>query len=125
MLLARSVAVLLGGHASDALEEAVKGGRFCKSEHIGRFLERPCGVCVDEAFGLCRHVLLYPFSWRDAVGGRADELAEVLGAKVKQAGIVLDLSRLPMLLRPARPQLNSKPATGIYIKNGKKYSNSK
>ena len=58
-------AVLLGGHAGNTLEIAVKGGWLGETEHIGRFLKRLCGACLNEAFGLGCHVLLYPFGWRD------------------------------------------------------------
>ncbi len=91
------VAVFFCSHASNALEIAVKGCRFGETKHIGGFLKCLCGSCVNEALGLCRYVLLYPFAWRDAIGGSADRFTEIFWCKVEYICIELDLSRLPIV----------------------------
>ena len=72
-----AVSVLFGSHASDALKISVEGCGFGEAQHIGCFLKCVCGMCFNEVLGLCRHVLLYPFDWRETVGGCADDLAEM------------------------------------------------
>ena len=96
-LCAAFFAVLLGGHAGDALEVAVEGGRLGEAEHIGSLLKSLCGTCLDEALGLCDHVLFYPFHWRD-VCGSSDHFAEMLRGEAQQIGVELDLPRLPIML---------------------------
>lgn len=56
-----------------------------------------CGACLDESLGLCRHILFYPFNWREAARDCADDFAEMLGGEVQQTSIVLDLARLPIV----------------------------
>lgn len=46
---------------------------------------------------MSRHILLYPFNWRKAVGGRANDFAEMLGGEVHQISVVLDFPRLPIV----------------------------
>ena len=72
------ITVLFGGHAGNTLEIAVEGGRFGEAEHIGRFLKCLCGAGLDEALGLRRHILLYPFARRETASGCADDFAEIL-----------------------------------------------
>ena len=91
------VAVFFCSHASNALEIAVKGCRSGETKHIGGFLKCLCGSCVNETLGLCRYVLLYPFAWRDAIGGSADRFTEIFWCKVEYICIELDLSRLPIV----------------------------
>jgi len=90
-------AVLFGGHAGDALEIAVKGGGFGETEYVGRFLKCLRGTRLNEAFGLCCDVLLYPFARREVACGRADNFAEMLGSEVQQISVEFDLPRLPIV----------------------------
>ena len=41
--------------------------------------------------------MLYPFYWRDTVGGFANDFAEMLGGNIQQIGIIFDLPRLPIV----------------------------
>jgi len=59
-----TIAILLCRHASDALEVSVEGSGFREAKHISGFLKCLRGACLDETFGLCRHILLYPTDWR-------------------------------------------------------------
>ena len=68
-----------------------------ETKHVGCFLKRRRGAGFNEPLGLCRHVLLYPLSRRETASSCADDLAEVLGGDVHQAGVVFDLSRLPIV----------------------------
>ena len=88
---------MFGGHTSDAFEVAVEGGWFRESEHVGGFLKCLCGASLNEALGLCRHVLLYPFRWRD-VGDSADNFAEMFGREVQKVCVIFDFARLPVVL---------------------------
>ena len=88
---------MFGGHTSDAFEVAVEGGWFRESEHVGGFLKRLCGTRLNEAFGLCCDVLLYPFARREVACGRADNFAEMLGSEVQQISVEFDLPRLPIV----------------------------
>lgn len=92
-----NVAVLFGSHAGNTFEIAVKGYWLGEAEQVGRFLKRLRSTCRNESLGLCYHILLYPFGRRETIGSHTNDFAEMLGCKVQQICVELDLPRLPIV----------------------------
>ena len=92
-----TVAVLFGSHAGNSFEIAVKGCWLGEAEQVGRFLKRLRSTCRNESLGLCYYILFYPFGRRETIGSHTNDFAEMLGCKVQQIGVELDLPRLPIV----------------------------
>ena len=92
-----TVAVLFGSHAGNTFEIAVKGYWLGEAEQVGRFLKRLRSTCRNESLGLCYYILFYPFGRRETIGSHTNDFAEMLGCKVLQICVELDLPRLPIV----------------------------
>ena len=92
-----TVAVLFGSHAGNSFEIAVKGCWLGEAEQVGRFLKRLRSTCRNESLGLCYYILFYPFGRRETIGSHTNDFAEMLGCKVQQICVELDLPRLPIV----------------------------
>ena len=92
-----TVAVLFGSHAGNTFEIAVKGCWLGEAEQVGRFLKRLRSTCRNESLGLCYYILFYPFGRRETIGSHTNDFAEMLGCKVLQICVELDLPRLPIV----------------------------
>ena len=92
-----TVAVLFGSHAGNTFEIAVKGYWLGEAEQVGRFLKRLRSTCRNESLGLCYYILFYPFGRRETIGSHTNDFAEMLGCKVQQICVELDLPRLPIV----------------------------
>ena len=92
-----TVAVLFGSHAGNSFEIAVKGCWLGEAEQVGRFLKRLRSTCRNESLGLCYYILFYPFGRRETIGSHTNDFAEMLGCKVLQICVELDLPRLPIV----------------------------
>ena len=93
------VTILFGGHAGGVLEVAVEGCRIGKTKLDGGFLERLVGLRLYHLFRQRYHILLNPFSRRDATGGFADGAREIVGVQMQFVGIELHLARLTVCIR--------------------------
>lgn len=92
-----NVAVLFGSHAGNTFEIAVKGYWLGEAEQVGRFQKRLRSTCRNESLGLCYYILFYPFGRRETIGSHTNDFAEMLGCKVQQICVELDLPRLPIV----------------------------
>ena len=91
------ITVFFCGHTCCTLKVSVERTGLTETEHVGGFLNSGCSTSLNESLSLRCDVLLYPFDRGDAVGGSANDFAEVLGGEVEQISVVLYLSRLAVV----------------------------